>query len=283
MIKQRFTLVGLHRLFCISLTIACAAQLNGCATPSQRFAESAKDLGLTDELLNSKIFIHRNYQNKTAQQTNDFPELHVYLDGDGTPWESNRRIASDPTARNPLILQLMAMDNAPSILLGRPCYYGLNQSQNCSPYFWTSHRYAQPLVDSLVEVLHNWLKGKRIQRLVLIGFSGGGALAALMASNIPTVKTLITLSANLDTAAWTKHHGYSELSQSLNPAQQARLPDTISQIHFAAEKDTNVPPAIVRSYADRQPSARFRSIKNYDHTCCWTDQWPELLFEALNQ
>ncbi|MDO9240183.1 MAG: hypothetical protein Q7U30_09215, partial [Methylicorpusculum sp.] len=184
---------------------------------------------------------------------------------------------------NPLILQLMAMDNAPSILLGRPCYYGLNQSQNCSPYFWTSHRYAQPLVDSLVEVLHNWLKGKRVQRLVLIGFSGGGALAALMASNIPTVKTLITLSANLDTAAWTKHHGYSELSQSLNPAQQARLPDTISQIHFAAEKDTNVPPAIVRSYADRQPSARFRSIKNYDHTCCWTDQWPELLFEALNQ
>jgi len=283
LIKHRLTLVRLHRLFSISLTIACAAQLNGCATPSEYFAESAKELGLTDELLSSHVFVHRIYENKTAQQSNDYPELHVYLDGDGTPWESNRRIASDPTARNPLILHLMALDNAPSILLGRPCYYGLNQSQNCSPLLWTSHRYALPLVDSLVEVLHNWVQDKRVQRVVLIGFSGGGALATLMASKIPAVKTLITLSANLDTAAWTKHHGYSELSESLNPVQQPQLPATISQVHFAAEKDTNVPVAIVRSFADQQPSARFRSIKNYDHTCCWTDQWPELLSEALNQ
>jgi hypothetical protein len=283
LIKHRLVLVRLLRLFSISLTIASAAQLNGCATPSEYFAESAKELGLTDELLRSHAFIHRIYQNKPAQQTNDYPELHVYLDGDGTPWENNRRIASDPTARNPLILHLMALDNSPSILLGRPCYYGLNQSQNCSPRLWTSHRYALPLVESLVEVLHNWLQDKRVQRVVLIGFSGGGALATLIASKIPAVKTLITLSANLDTAAWTKHHGYSELSESLNPAQQTQLPATISQVHFAAEKDTNVPATIVRSYADRQPSARFRSIKNYDHTCCWTDQWPELLSEALNQ
>jgi len=282
LIKQRLVLVGLHSLFSTTLTIACAAQLSGCATPSEYFAESAKELGIRDELLSSKVFIHRIYQNKTAQQTNDYPELHVYLDGDGTPWENNWLIASDPTARNPLILNLMALDNTPSILLGRPCYYGLNQSQNCSPHLWTSHRYALPLVNSLVEVLHNWLQDKRVHRLVLIGFSGGGALATLMASKIPAVKTIITLSANLDTAAWTKHHGYSQLSESLNPAQQPRLPATISQVHFAAEKDTNVPAAIVRSYANQQPSARFRSIKNYDHTCCWTDQWPELLSEALN-
>jgi hypothetical protein len=38
--------------------------------------------------------------------------LHVYLDGDGTPWDGNTA-AVDPTPRNTLVLGLMRLDDRP--------------------------------------------------------------------------------------------------------------------------------------------------------------------------
>ena len=73
--------------------------------------------------------------------------LHVYLDGDGTPMLGSYP-AADPTPRDPLVLDLMALDSTPSIYVGRPCYHGLSGAP-CSPSLWTSGRYSEPVVASM--------------------------------------------------------------------------------------------------------------------------------------
>ena len=38
--------------------------------------------------------------------------LHVYIEGDGTPYVARHDFAADPTPRNPLMLRLMTLDPA---------------------------------------------------------------------------------------------------------------------------------------------------------------------------
>lgn len=110
--------------------------------------------------------------------------MHIYLDGDGTPWRTETRIADDPMSRNPLILEMMAKDPAAAVLLGRPCYNGLNMSPLCNESLWTSHRYASEVVASMNAAIQQWMSSKKINKIVLIGYSGGGILATLLASRL---------------------------------------------------------------------------------------------------
>ena len=219
---------------------------------------------------------HRVFLNPQAKQSKSIDELHVYLDGDGTPWRGSR-IAEDPSPRNPLVLKMMEQDQAPAILLGRPCYYQLNWSELCNNTLWTSHRYASAIVDSMLTALNHWLSARKIEHLVLIGFSGGGALATLLAPHLDKTSTIITIAANLDIKAWSDYHGYLQLSGSLNPMTDAHIPSTIRQIHLAGLKDTNVPPEIVESFSITQKNALYLAQPEYTHSCCWTEIWPEIL------
>jgi esterase/lipase len=112
---------------------------------------------------------------------------------------------------------------------------------------------------------------------VLIGHSGGGVLAMLLAPRIPNVKMVVTIAANLDIDRWTQYHGYSPLLSSLNPATQAPLPDNIVQLHLVGESDSNVPIQLVRPVIDKQSNAQLLHYPGYDHTCCWTESWPSIL------
>jgi len=248
--------------------------ITACATPTQRFHQQAQDLGFISEQINSATFQHTIY---LAKNLIEGGVLHIYLDGDGTPWERNRWIADDPTARNPLILRLMKQDATPSILLGRPCYYGLSHTVACDSKYWTSHRYSKEVVDSMSQVLNSWLLQHKYNEVVLIGYSGGGALAILMADKIKNLSTVVTLAANLDVTRWSEFHGYSALKQSLNPADVEKLSVSIKQIHFAAKEDEVVPSFIIKEYAEKQENAEYFELSGKDHACCWGDGWKELL------
>lgn len=255
------------------LLITFIMLMTGCATPSEKFNQQALDMGFDVEQSASSLFQHKIYvANRFKSDV-----LHVYLDGDGTPWERNRWIAEDPTARNPLILALMQQDKAPAILLGRPCYYGLNHLQTCDNKYWTSHRYAREVVDSMVQVLNGWLLKHPYNEVVLIGYSGGGALAILMADKIKAVSTVVTVAANLDVTKWSEFHGYSALVQSMNPADEKMLNTAIKQIHFAGKDDEIVPSFIIKEYAEQQQNAQYYEFPEKDHACCWDDNWSKLL------
>lgn len=248
--------------------------LSGCATPSQRFHQKTLELGFTAERLQVSQFQHQIYAFKNLQQSKT---LHVYLDGDGSPWENKRRVAYDPTARNPLILALMKQDDTPSILLGRPCYYGLNAQVGCDSKFWTSHRYSGAVVWSMAQALNHWIKQQGFNQVVLIGYSGGGSLAILMAEKIQHIHTVLTIAANLDVKAWSEFHGYVTLKGSLNPIEQGELSRHIQQIHVAGQDDQVVPAFVIKSYAQSQQGARYYEFDGQDHACCWEAEWPNIL------
>lgn len=256
------------------LVFAIINSLLGCTTPSEHFDAVAVDLGIHSQLLDTEQFKHLIY----ADNGNISGELlHVYLDGDGTPWQNNRWVSYDPTARNPLVLRLMAQDNTPSILLGRPCYYGLSQSLNCDKKYWTSDRYSEQIVSSMTSVLEKWLQQHHFKQVVLIGYSGGGSLAMLIAGHIQQVTRVVTVATNLNVASWTAFHGYSALENSLNPADQSKLPARIKQFHFAGAEDKIVPAFIIKEFSENQTNARYFEFSAADHACCWEQQWSNVL------
>ena len=90
--------------------IILALWLAGCATPSERFAQAAKTYGFIEKTLATEHFLHKIYLNRhSLSQTTS---LHIYLDGDGSPSQGEGIPATDPTARQQLILSLMAQDAA---------------------------------------------------------------------------------------------------------------------------------------------------------------------------
>lgn len=260
----------------IILLILCVL-LIGCATPSQRFAETAQQYGFTETTLQTPYFLHKIYANRQVT-AGDQPVLHVYLDGDGTPLAGQNEPTQDPTARQPLILSLMAQDTHAAILLGRPCYYGLSASKACESSLWTDRRYAPEIVGSLLEALNGFVGLHPFKKVVLIGYSGGGALAVLMAEKFPTVQAVVTVAANLDIDGWARHHRHGLLTGSLNPNLQPPLNKSITQLHLAGGKDENVPPYIIKNYVDNQQSiAKYLIYKDYAHQCCWAEAWGEIL------
>ena len=126
----------------------------------------------------------------------------------------------------------------------------------------------------MVAALRGFLSLHPYRDVVLIGYSGGGTLAWLMAARIPETTRVVTIAANLDIDEWTRIHGYSPLAGSLNPALAPALTPAIEQLHYVGGRDTNVPPSVAGSFASRHPEARVIEIAEFDHRCCWIERWP---------
>ena len=118
------------------------------------------------------------------------------------------------------------------------------------------------------------------QRVVLVGYSGGGVVAALLAARRNDVAGLVTVATNLDVGYWVKRDGLAPLTGSLDPVASAARLATVPQVHFAGGRDQVVGADVVRAYIARLPTphrAALVEIAGYDHRCCWAEAWRELL------
>jgi pimeloyl-ACP methyl ester carboxylesterase len=245
----------------------------GCASPAAEFARRAADLGMITEIRRGAPLDHVIVRRPGPASH----RLHVYLDGDGTPWLGGLP-ARDPTPRTPLALAFMARDPATSVYLGRPCYHGLAGTAGCTSQLWTSARYSETVVASMAAALRSLLRADGVDEIVWFGYSGGGSLAVLLAPRFAESRAVVTVAANLDIDAWADSHRNPRLSGSLNPARQPPLPDRIRQLHYAGGRDRVVPVEIVRPAVNG--AARLIVLRDYDHVCCWERAWPEILAEV---
>jgi pimeloyl-ACP methyl ester carboxylesterase len=181
------------------------------------------------------------------------------------------------------MLKLMTSDKSNSLYLGRPCYFNSSRSDmadtDCEPNFWTNARYSEEIVNSMVTALRQHLKNHPQQGVSLIGHSGGGTLAVLMAARMAEVDQVVTLAGNLDIEAWARLHHYTPLNHSLNPADLKRL--YIKQLHFIGDKDNNIPPTLSKAWAKSMGQSLY-ILKDADHNCCWLMHWPDVL-RQINQ
>lgn len=249
--------------------------LVACATPTSKL------IGIADE----QQFVRSDVQAngfqllvlKKPQKLNPSSTLHVYLEGDGTPWKYRVFRMRDPTPRYPLMLQLMGADKTDAVYLGRPCYNGTFADSGCSDDLWTSARYSERVVSSMAEAVRKLQISTGAKNIRLFGHSGGGTLALLIAERVPQVTHVVTLAGNLDTEAWIEHHGYTRLFGSLNPAERERLRDSVVQWHFMGKNDSVIPPTIVKRFIQSQPNAFATEIGTFTHGCCWQKIWSTVL------
>ncbi len=252
---------------CLCLSLAW-----GCATPGERADRVAAGLAFDRLLLAGEPYSHVAY----FKPGDAGAPLHVYLEHDGIPWIGNERIAADPTPRNLVMLPAMAQDTAPSLYLGRPCYFGLYAAPGCEPRLWTHERYSEAVVASMAAALREFLARRGDPRARFFGYSGGGVLAMLLAERFPDTEAVVTVAANLDVAAWARLHDYSALAGSLDPALRPPLPARVAQRHYAGARDRNVPPGLLQGFAQR-PGSHLVVVPEFDHVCCWEKWWPSAL------
>jgi len=244
-----------------------------CASPASDFARRVTALGLAEGRVNGDPFDHLVLRNREPAGH----RLHVYLEGDGTPWLAGLP-ARDPTPRKPLALALMAQDPTASVYLGRPCYHGIVGASSCPDTLWTSERYSETVLASMAAAIRRIVAMEGVEEVVWFGYSGGGSLAVLLASRLPRSVAVITVAANLDIDAWADLHADSRLLGSLNPARQPPLSNRVVQIHYAGGRDRLVPSDIVRRGVTGE--GRLVVVPEFDHVCCWAANWPQILSEV---
>jgi pimeloyl-ACP methyl ester carboxylesterase len=115
-----------------------------------------------------------------------------------------------------------------------------------------------------------------VARLNLVGHSGGGVIATLLAQRRNDIDTLVTVASPLALQAWVQHHLVSPLTGSLDPATSVMPVLVAKAVHFAGEKDTVVPPAVIDVFV-RTQGGRMVGLADQDHECCWASAWPRLL------
>lgn len=268
-VRQINLLNAVRLLLALSLVTQTA-----CIAPKLSVEMIARSYGLGRSLLAGEPFQHVIYFNHSVDGD---PRLHIYIDNDGTPWLGRFLPAPDPTATRSLMLDLMREDRAPALYLGRPCYHGMARIPPCTATWWTDARYSEAVVASLARAIENWRGKHPANRITLIGHSGGGTLAVLLANRVPGVDAVITLAANLDVEAWARHHRYSPLQTSINPAQQPSIDLQILQLHYQGTNDIVVPARTTDRYFLHNPQAERISITGYGHQCCWALIWPTVL------
>ena len=207
--------------------------------------------------------------------------LVVYIEGDGRAWANRYVQSDDPTPLEPVALELAVRDDAPLVAyIARPCQFTRPEAQEtCPPRYWSSHRYAPEVIEATGRVVDHYKSVLGANEVELVGYSGGGAIAALLAATRGDVAALTTIAATLDHRAWTSHHGLTPMAGSLNPADFAEALARIPQLHLVGSDDSVVPPLVAEAYmahmADRSHSRVVR-IDDFGHVCCWVRRWPGL-------
>ncbi len=258
-----------------ALLLAACASIPAPEARRQQAAALAQGQNWQALELQAGIFRLQAYATETQSQ-----ELTIYLEGDGFAWLNSRHPSADPTPLDPLALRLaLTQPGGNAAYLGRPCQYlGVAQAP-CAKRYWTNARFAEEVVHSLDQAIDQLQARAGAKHLVLVGYSGGGALALLLAARRDDVARVVTVAGNLDHAAWTRQHRVSPLVGSLNPAAlRLRLID-VEQIHLVGEQDQVVAPQLVEDFVAGYPAnhhARIRVLPGYDHRCCWARDWAQL-------
>jgi hypothetical protein len=264
------------------LFVILATLFIGCSTlptPEQRITNAKALVG--DDALNkiysTSYFNFYTYTSLPKRCIN--ARTNIYIEGDGLAWRTSSSISDDPTPINPEALKMFLEDESScKVYLARPCQY--IQGLQCDEKYWTSHRFSKRVIDSYDELLTQIKSENKIKEFQLIGYSGGGAVAALVAARRDDVVSLITVAGNLDTDFWTKRHFITPLHGSLNPADFSDKLENIKQIHFIGEKDTIIDKSVFDSYASRfenKENIKYKIIEDFTHNCCWSDEWKSLL------
>jgi dienelactone hydrolase len=287
-----------YGLFIVSIALLNGCQLvrqaHGISKESEKTLQTAQRKGYKHVAVQTETFLLNTYQriNKPGLPIN------IYIEGDGRSWITRSTISADPTPLNPVALKLAIADNNANVVyLSRPCQYTSHiEDEFCNPLVWTDERFSPKVIKAMNQAVDQIKKTSKAKKINLVGFSGGGGLAVLMAAhrNEKDIASVRTVAADLDIAAMTAYHHATPSKSSLNPKDYVHAVMHIPQIHFVGDKDQVVPVHIAQGFIQTLNQAkkkramiknnryvRLQIVKSHDHQKGWTESWARLLKEPL--
>jgi hypothetical protein len=188
-------------------------------------------------------------------------------------------ISDNPTPIKQMLFSLASLDDDRNVVyIARPCQYiDLKLDNHCSSsIYWTSKRLAPEVIEATNDVINTYTN----KPFSVIGHSGGGSIAVLIATVNKNVKDIITVAANLDIVSFNAFHKVEgSMNGSLNPTDYAQGLKNIPQLHLAGGNDETVPPFVVEEYvkASNSPCVKLKIIPKAEHNSGWFEVWPSVL------
>ncbi len=270
-------------LLLMILLLSGCAKLSPARQTSLRINTQANALqaGFSQSRIATRSFLLTTYQKFTeADKT-----LAIYIEGDGRSYLTRTQVSPDPTPINPLALKLAILhpNTQPVAYLARPCQYTPQAlDKHCTAAVWTDQRFSEPVIRSMNEAINVLKKKSKANTLHLIGFSGGAAVAVLIAARRNDVASLATVAGDLDPNTLSNYHHTTPLTDFINPLSVISNIIHIPQQHYAGEKDRIVPAFIAEQFVNAVKGAGGLKVnriilKNATHHTGWEEAWLDLL------
>ncbi len=212
--------------------------------------------------------------------------INIYIEGDGISWVSRTQLSGDPTPHRPLVLELAALDPAENVAyIARPGQYSTAGTPQYDPSYWSNKRFSEEVIESMNEAIGDLSGQAGTKDINLIGYSGGAAIAVLIAARRNDIASLRTIAGNLDPEAVNQCHNVSPLSGSLNLLDVAGKIKNLPQRHFIGSKDRIIPAWIAQSFVKLEGDKNYDRITVVDgaaHAKGWKNRWKELLLFPLS-
>ncbi len=241
----------------------------GCADRLANADHLAAPAGLVRREVSTATFRLTTY----SRDRDTAAPVVVYIEGDGLAWKSRSEPSADPTPAEAMGLRLAALDPSPNVLyLARPCQFTRNDSR-CAQTYWTDRRFAEEVVTGMNQAIDLAARGRRLH---LVGYSGGGAIAALIAARRNDVASLRTVAGNLDHDAVNRFHDVSPMRGSLNAINLAAGLATLPQEHFVGGADEVVPAFVAEAFVravGNGDCAKVVRVEGATHTDGWANAW----------
>lgn len=222
--------------------LAAIVLSSGCSMKPIDLAAQSRGSSLRPVAVKTSQFTIQTLQPQSVRSK----VLRVYIEGDGRAWITSRTVSDDPTPHKSMAPGFAIDDPAPAVYMARPCQYILGAA--CDQGLWTTKRFGPEVVRAESEVLDILKSQYGLQGFELVGYSGGGAVALLLAAQRDDVVQVQTIAGNIDTQAWTALKHLQPLTGSMNPVDFADRLAKVPQRHLIGMNDTVVPPEVAKAY-----------------------------------
>ena len=264
---NRNTILKIGVLIIVNLLITnCAGKL----TKAKRIASPA---GLKSAVIKTSYFKIQSFYRFSKKGD----PLTIYIEGDGQAWLNRYQPSFNPTPRNPLALRLAALDKGKNIIyLARPCQYvDIYKEKLCSTPYWTQKRFAKEVIIAIEEAITIMSSRNKSKNIHLVGYSGGGAVVAMIAARRKDIDSIRTVAGYMDHVALNRDANVSQLKGSLDPIRAAPRLKKIPQIHYSGENDKRVPGWVLKNFRKAVGTSNCISLRQVDatHEKGWEKIW----------
>ncbi|KZN20677.1 MULTISPECIES: alpha/beta fold hydrolase [Pseudomonas] len=244
---------------------------SGCAVQQANLDEISTGSAIKPTTIDSKPYSLK----AMVPPDGHYARLRVYIEGDGHAWATSSTPSYDPTPSTSLTARFAAEDTQPTVYLARPCQFVM--SPGCNQKLWTDERFSPSVIEAYINALDTLKRKYATTEIELIGYSGGGTVALLVAAKRDDIVGVQTIAGNLDTDAWTRAKGLNQLEGSLNPANYIERLRNIPQRHIVGSRDTTVPFEVTQSYMTklRGKCAQVVTV-NASHDEGYGQQWANM-------